>query len=998
MPATRRPPAPHAAPPADAPPFHAEPAERALAHVDVDRTRGLTAAEAARRLAEGGPNVLGATRGESWLALLWRQLKSPLVLVLLAAGALAIALGKGADGAVVLGVVALNTLIGFVQEWRAGQAIRALSQLVTERARTRRDGLVTSVLASELVAGDVVLLEAGEQVPADLRLLAARGLETTEAALTGESLPVHKDPAPVAADASLGDRRSMAYAGTLVTAGAGEGVVVATATRTELGRIQSLLETAAPGETPLVRALAVVARTLTIAICAVAVLLAGVALWRGYAAGDAVLAAITLAVAAIPEGLPAIVTIALAIGVRRMARRRAVVRNLPAVETLGGVTIICSDKTGTLTRNEMTVQALWSPAAGAWAVDGVGYAPAGAIRPADDAVGAPSDAPSDGRPNDGAPPAELPDAVRALLVAGALCSDARLVRGAPVGDAARGDDARGGDARGVDARDDGAPEGAPRDDGAGDAWRVEGDPTEGALVVVAAKAGLAADALRAERPRLDAVPFDSARQWMATLHPSAPDAPAGDATLYAKGAPEVLLPHCATDAAGAPLDRAAAADHAAALARRGLRVLAVAARRTDAGSLDAPDGTAAPLPRDLVLLGLVGMIDPPRPEAITAVAACRAAGIDVAMITGDHRETAVAVGRALGLVPEGRADHLAAVGAELAAADDAALRTLARERRVFARVSPEQKLRLVRALQADGHVVAMTGDGVNDAPALKQADIGVAMGITGTAVSREAADVVLTDDDFATIAAAVTEGRRVYDNLVKALAFVLPTNLGEALIILVAVVAFPVVGGTPLLPMAPVQILWINLVATVTLALPLAFEAREPDVMRRPPRPADAPLLDGFVQWRTVSVALLMTAVAIVLFLLEHARLGAAGVPAERALREAQTLAVTAVVLMQMAYVIQCRSRTGSVREVGLWSNRWVWVGIAALGALQAAFVHWGPLQHAFAAAPLEPAAWGRAALGALTVVPLVAAEKRWRRGREARARTGRGGAPRRGA
>ena len=944
-PAARRPAArPVPPPPADAPVWHALPPAEVLATLDTPPA-GLSAAEAAARLAREGPNVLAAAAGESVWALLWRQLRSPLILVLIGAGALAIALGKGVDGLVVLGVVVLNTLVGFVQEWKAGRAIQSLGSMVAEGARVRRDGLVTTVPAADLVPGDIVVFEAGDRVSADVRLTTVRGLETTEAALTGESLPVAKAVAPVAADAGIGDRGSMAYGGTLVTAGAGEGVVVATAGRTELGRIAALLDHAAPGETPLVRALARVARTLTIVIIVVAVLLAGVALLRGYPVGDAVLAAITLAVAAIPEGLPAIVTIALAVGVQRMARRRAVVRHLPAVETLGSTTVICSDKTGTLTRNEMTVQALWTPTAGAWRVEGVGYAPEGALAPdAEDAArdGAPAADPGD--------PTGAGHAVRALLGAGTLCADARLVGGA---------DVEGG-------------------------WRIDGDPTEGALVVAARKAGLDADGLRREWPRVDVVPFDSARQWMATRH----EAPFGGTVVCVKGAPEAVLARVAVDQAGRPVDRAAMLARVEGLARRGMRVLAVAERREE-GDADRAPLDADAFPDDLTLLGVAGMIDPPRPEVVAAVATCHRAGIAVAMITGDHRATAEAIGAELGL-PQGPGSTpeaaVAVTGAELAALDDDALRPVARARRVFARVSPEQKLRLVRALQAEGQVVAMTGDGVNDAPALRQADIGVAMGITGTAVSREAADVVLTDDDFATIGAAVEEGRRVYDNLVKSLAFALPTNLGEALIILAAVVAFPVVNGQPLLPMQPVQILWINLVATVTLALPLALEAREPDVMRRPPRAPDTPLLDGFVLWRTAAVALLMAAAALALFLWELRGARAGGVPEAAAVRAAQTAAVTAVVLMQIVYVMACRSLAGPVRAIGWFSNPWIYAGIALLLALQLAFVYLAPLQRVFGTTGLDGAAWLRAAGMALLVLPLTTADKAWRTRRARRA------------
>jgi len=713
----------------------------------------------------------------------------------------------------------------------------------------------------------------------------------------------HADPLP--ADLALGDRRNLLFGGTLVTYGTALAVVFATGPRSELGRISSMLGSTVRVETPLTRQLAGVGRWLTIGIVLVAVLLFGVAVLRGYSWTEALLAAITLAVAAIPEGLPAIITIALAIGVQRMARRRAVIRHLPAVETLGSVTVICSDKTGTLTRNEMTVQALWTGRGDLYTVSGVGYAPEGQVQHA------------------GAALPSLPAEVHTLLLAGALCNDATL--------------------RSVDG-----------------AWTVTGDPTEAALVVAAAKGGLEGTVLRERWPRLDVVPFESERQFMATLHAT------DEAThrLVVKGAPEVVLGRCAARPAGvdAAIEK---------MAQGGMRVVALAGRAVPPGQreLHEPDLTG------LEFYGLQGMIDPPRPEAIAAIETFRRAGITVKMITGDHPATAAAIGRQLGLT-EGEAltgrdlDRLTAEGAH---------ETIARVN-VFARVAPEHKLRLVRALQSRGEVVAMTGDGVNDAPAVKQADVGVAMGITGTAVSKEAAKVVLVDDNFTSIAAAVEEGRRIYDNLIKALAFVLPTNLGQALVILVAAAFFPIVGGEPLLPMLPVQILWINLVATVALALPLAFEAAEPDVMRRPPRAPAAPVFSRFLIVRTVLVGLLMALGAIGLFLLEYRGERRLGVSPDLALREAQTMAVTTMVLFQIFYLLNCRSLRDSMFAIGLWSNPIVYLGIGALLLLQAGFVY-APWAHAlFSSAPLPAAAWLKALLAALIVLPVISLEKHFRR------------------
>ncbi|MCX7718375.1 MAG: cation-transporting P-type ATPase [Candidatus Sumerlaeaceae bacterium] len=879
------------------------------------REEGLTSSEARQRLEQYGPNEISRARGEGPLVIIWRQINNPLIWVLLASSALAIVMGKGVDGFVVLGVVVVNTIIGFIQEYRAGKAIEALALMVPETTTVVRDGTRHSISAQELVPGDIVALASGDKVPADMRLLAVRNLQVEEAALTGESVPVEKSDGILEPDTVLADRRNMVYGGTLVTYGTATAVVVATGNNTELGRISSMLRETTDLETPLTKSMAVFGRYLTAAILAVAVALKVIGMIRGYGWLDAALAAISLAVAAIPEGLPAIITIALAIGVRRMANRRAIIRKLPAVETLGSTTVICSDKTGTLTRNEMTVQRLVTPK-GEYSLTGVGYTPQGELQDAQgNALGA------------------VPDDVALLLRAGLLCNDAALARG---------------------------------DDGA---WRITGDPTEGALVVSAAKCGLGAEAVRGAFPRLDAIPFESERQYMATLHTS----PDGSVVAYLKGAPEAVLRRCADIAAPAVLTKVEA------LASRGMRVLAFASKVFPQGTARLEESDAQ---SGFTFLGLQGMIDPPRPEAIEAVRQCHRAGIVVKMITGDHKSTALAIGRELGLVHEG--ESVALTGAELAVMNDAQLREAADQHNVFARVAPEHKLRLVRALQANGEVVAMTGDGVNDAPALKQANIGVAMGITGTAVSKEAADIVLTDDNFASIRAAVEEGRRVYDNLIKALAFVLPTNIGQALIVLTAVAFFPIIDGQPIMAILPVQILWVNLVVAVALALPLAFEAMEPDVMARPPRRPNAPILSKFVVLRTVMVGILMTVGGVGMFLYEYYTELQRGIVVDLALREAQTIAVTTIMFFQTFYLLNCRSLRDSILKIGLFSNPTIYLGIGVLMLLQIAFVHLPLMNTLFDSAPLSLEAWIKsAAVGAL-VLPVISLEKWLRQRRQA--------------
>ncbi len=883
------------------------------------RPEGLSQAEAAERLINYGINTIVMARPLGPLRLLLRQLNSPLLFVLLASGGVALFLGKVTDGAVVLGVVALNAIIGFIQEYRAQKAITALGGMVPETATVRRYGSVAHIPAADIAPGDIVLLQSGDRVPADLRLLSVKNLQVDESALTGEAVPVAKQIGLVAEDAGLGDRTCMSYGGTMVTYGTAVGVVVATGGNTELGRISALLHQTEMLTTPLTRSMARVSLWLTFVILGVTSLLFGVGWLRGYSIADATVAAISLAVAAIPEGLPAIITIALAIGVRRMAKRRVIIRSLPAVETLGSTTVICSDKTGTLTRNEMTVEHIWTPQ-GTFRLSGVGYAPEGRL--VKDGVWIKS------------PPDEVMDVVRA----GALCNDSALRLSS------------------------------------NKRWVSEGDPTEVALVVAARKLGLTEDDLSGQWPRVDTVPFESERQIMGTLHQT----PDGRQIILVKGAPEMVFQRCDTGFTGNQPSQVRLRVAVEELASTGLRVLAMASKIVD-GPISQLEERH--LDGGFRFLGMQGMSDPPRQEAIAAMEECRQAGIKVKMITGDHAATAFSIGKQLGLGQSGTV----VTGGEIFGMSSEQLRITAASADIFARVAPEHKLRLISALQDSGEVVAMTGDGVNDAPALKRADIGVAMGITGTAVSRQASDMVLADDNFASIVAAVEEGRRVFDNLVKSLVFVLPTNIGEALVILVAVMFFPVVGGHPTMPILPVQILWVNLVATVALALPLAFEAMEPNVMNRPPREPKAPILDAFVLTRTTYVALLLTAGAVGLFHLELGMGLRDGLDQATAMREAHTTAVTAIIAFQIFYVFSCRSLKRSVVSIGMFSNPAVFFGVGAIVLLQLGFVYVPFMQHLFGSAPLGFNAWLRAFLVGAVVWPVVSVEKFLRRRTERR-------------
>lgn len=866
-------------------PWHACPGTGVVESLESG-PHGLGKDEAARRLEAHGPNRLPEADPPGRLSRLARQFNNLLLIVLMLAAALTAAMGHWIDSGVIAAAVLINALVGFIQEGKAERSLQAIRHLLSPHAVVLRDGRQHDVDAADLVPGDVVLLASGDSLPADVRLLQARNLHIDESVLTGESVPVAKHSNPVAADAAIGDRRCMGYAGTLVTQGQARAVVVATGGGTEMGRIGRMLASVEQGTTPLLAKMAVFGRRLTVVILGTAALLFVFGtLVRGMSPVETFLAAVGLAVAAIPEGLPAILTITLAIGVQRMARRQAVIRRLPAVETLGSVTVICSDKTGTLTRNEMTVQSVVC-AGLPLEVEGAGYAPEGALK-------------LDGRPLDPAHLAQTVPVMLRLAEAAALCNDASLH-----------EDEKG--------------------------WQLAGDPTEGALLTLAMKAGVNPAELRIERERLDVIPFESEHRYMATLHRRG----TGN-VLLVKGAPERVLAMCAQqagrDGSAEPLDMTSWRAAVDAQARAGRRVLALAEREGPA----APDLQQADAEQGLTLLGIVGIIDPPRAEAMRAVAQCRDAGIRVVMITGDHGVTASAIAAQLGMGQDDRA----ITGPELEAMDDAALRETVRNARVFARASPEHKLRLVRALQANGEIVAMTGDGVNDAPALKQADVGVAMGRKGTEAAKQAGAMVLTDDNFASIAHAVEEGRTVYDNLKKTVTFMLPVNGGESLSLLLAVLL-----GVAL-PILPAQVLWVNMVGSVALAMVLAFEPPEPGVMRRPPRPPGEPLLSRFLVWRIVLVSTLFLAGIFGMF--EWALWHGASVEAAR------TVAVNTLVCMEIFYLFSVRYlKARSFTWQGVRGTPRVLAAVGGVFALQLLFTYAPVMQQLFQTEAL-PLTWG---------------------------------------
>lgn len=854
-------------------PWHAASEEAVLETLGVSRI-GLSTSAAAERLEQFGPNALPKAERRSAPRRFLAHFNNVLIYVLLGAAALTAVLAHWVDTGVILAVVVANAIIGFIQEGRAEQAMDAIRQMLAPKSSVLRGGERRTIDSALLAPGDVVLLEAGEKVPADIRLLEAAGLRVDEAILTGESVPVDKRTEAVPPTAPIGDRSSMAFSGTLVAAGAGRGVVVATGGGTEIGRISGLLSTVETLTTPLVRQMDGFARWLTVLI----LLIAAVLLVYGYFVGhmpfaELFMIVVGLSVAAIPEGLPAVLTITLAIGVQAMARRNAIIRRLPAIETLGSVSVICTDKTGTLTRNEMMVTTL-AGADRTYAVTGVGYAPEGAIR-------------LDQAEVDLAGHPGLLEFARASE----LCNDAAL----------RCHE---------------------------DHWTVEGDPMEGALKALAGKVVRSEPSPFATWRRVATIPFDATHRYMAVLHQDLQ----GGARITVKGAPERILAMCSAqlgaDGEAEALDPAAWHGRVEAIAAQGQRVLALAQRETPRDQIAL---TAADLEGQLVLIGLVGLIDPPRAEAIAAVAECREAGIRVKMITGDHAGTAAAIARQIGLENPDRV----LTGAALERMDDVQLAGVVIDTDVFARTSPEHKLRLVTALQSHQLTVAMTGDGVNDAPALKRADAGIAMGRKGSEAAKEASDLVLADDNFASIVAAVREGRTVYDNIKKVISWTLPTNAGETMTIIVALLL-----GLAL-PITAIQILWINLITAVTLGIALAFEPTEPNTMKRPPRRRGEPLLTGELVWHVVLVSTLFLAAVFGVY--AHA------VDKGHAPELARTMAVNTLVVLEIFHLFFIRNIYGtSLTWKAVQGTRVIWACVVTITAAQVLVTYAPPLQQVF--------------------------------------------------
>jgi magnesium-transporting ATPase (P-type) len=882
-------------------PWHALPADEVVKRLHTDPAIGLGATEISQRLGRYGPNRLPEGKQRGPLVRFLTQFNNVLVYVLLAAGFVKLMVGLWLDAAVILGVVIINALLGFFQEGKAEKALDSIRNMLSAKARTIRGGETRLISSEDLVPGDVVLLESGDRIPADLRLVDVKNLRTEEAALTGESVPIDKTTNAVQEKATVGDREGMAFSGTLVASGRGTGVVTATGAHTELGRINQLMAAVNALDTPLLRQIKKFGFAITAVIAVVSVVVFIYGRWiQGIDFIEIFQAVVSIAVSVIPEGLPALITVTLAIGVQRMAQRNAIIRRLPAVETLGSVSRICSDKTGTLTLMEMMVVSAVT-ADSAYEVTGQGYSPEGSVM-------------KDGKPAGAAVVLELMGRVCML------CNDAEIRQ-------------------------------------EGGAWNVEGDPTEGALYPFGTKIGLERRSEQAAYPRIDAIPFESEHRFMATLHKDA----TGHRTLLVKGAPEVILEHCnrqaATGGTVAPINPSYFAQASDRLAAQGERVLALA--WLEEPELGNNELSPADLPKNLVLLGLIGLLDPPRNEAIEAVKECHAGQIRVTMITGDHKITAAAIAKLLG-IGDGRT---AITGAEIEEMDTATLRERVRDVDVFARASPEHKLRLVKAIQANKQIVAMTGDGVNDAPSLKQADVGVAMGIKGTEVTKEAAEMVLADDNFASITAAVKEGRTVYNNIEKAMLFMLPTNVAQGLVIMAAIF----IGFTA--PITAPQILWVNMVTSVALGLVISFEPHELDVMRRPPRAVDRPIVDAFGIWRIAFVGLALLALTLWAFFWMKSR-GASD-------DLARAGAVNALVIGQAFYLLNSRYKLDSSLSVKAhFGNRYLAMGFGAVAVLQLLFTYTPPFQTLFETEGIPLWVWPWLLLAGLVFFFVVEAEK----------------------
>lgn len=887
----------------DSPDWHKLETSEVTRLLESDCEHGLSDEEVDRRQKKYGPNTMSARSGTpAWKRFL-QQFNQPLVYILIAASVITALLQEWVDSGVIFGVVLANAIIGFIQESKAEKAIDALNSMVVTEATVRRGGHKKRIPSAQLVPGDVVLLQSGDRVPADLRLFDVNSLQVDESALTGESVPVQKHADVLGHDVVLADRKNQGFAGTSVTYGTAQGLVSAIGDKTETGRIAWLIAETVELSTPLTRKIAALSKMLLWVILALSVVTFLVGVTRGEPPVEMFMAAVALAVGAIPEGLPAAVTIVLAIGVSRMAKRRAIIRKLPAVETLGSTTVVCSDKTGTLTENQMTVQRVYAGGQ-EYQITGVGYEPKGHLLGVDEA-----------KLDLAAHPALLE-----CLLAGVLCNDSQLVI----------EDGR---------------------------HLMQGDPTEAALLVAGAKAGLDHETSMKDAPRHSMIPFESQHMFRATLHERE-----NGRVIYKVGAVERLLERCSdmlsSDGKTVPLDKEAVREAVEKMASQGMRVLSFARSHAvpEEGDLSHDH-----VKEGMTFLGLQGMIDPPRPEAIAAVKDCRTAGILVKMITGDHALTARAIAEKLGIADGDGVQTM--TGQELEKISDEDLPALAHRVEVFARVAPEQKLRLVRALQSHGHVVAMTGDGVNDAPALKQADIGIAMGITGTDVAKGAADMVLVDDNFATIKAAVEEGRGVFDNLRKFIVWTLPTNLGEGSIILVSIIF----GLT--LPVLPVQLLWVNMTTAVFLGLMLVFEPNEPDLMQRPPRDPKRPLMTFPLIMRTGLIALIMIVGSFWLFFDELKT------PGETE-QEARTAVINVIVMVEVAYLFSCRSLNHSLFSIGLWTNRLAIVGAFGMICAQMLFTYTPIMNKLFHTMPLGAGSWGKILIVTLLSFAAVEFEK----------------------